>query len=107
MNARAAQVEKPNTSGAKPDFVPPQNVVEIRTISQALKLLDDWEAAYDELRRDYTKLHAQYTKAIFWAAVHKTGEQSNWVLYEAALTGDDELRAALLAQIRAESLPII
>lgn len=77
------------------------NVVEVRSLEEATSLLDEWIAAYDELRRDFVKLHSEYCTALFWAGVYKTGEESNRILYESALSADEELRSALLAQIKA------
>ena len=47
-------------SDAEPDFVRPKNVVEIRTLVDAMKLLDEWQAAYQDLERDYNRMHSDY-----------------------------------------------
>ena len=46
-------------SDAEPDFVRPQGV-EIRTLDDAMKLIDEWQAAYRDLERDYNRLHSNY-----------------------------------------------
>jgi hypothetical protein len=46
------------------DFTPPQiEVRELRTLEQAVALLDEWISAYAELERAYARLHHRYSKA--------------------------------------------
>ena len=45
-----------------PDSTPPQDVVEISTLADALKLLEQWQGAYDDLRREYVRLHHSHAK---------------------------------------------
>lgn len=61
---RSSPFDKPDPP---PDFVRPQNVVEVRSVHDAMKLLAEWQAAYDELRSEYAKLHALYVKVKFRA----------------------------------------
>ena len=44
---------------------------EITSIEQALKLVDEWAAAYAELRREYLRLQHRCDEAEFWAAHHQ------------------------------------
>lgn len=85
----------------KPDFTPPQNVVEIRTLADALKLLDDWEAAYAELEHRYAIKHRALINALFWAEYYD-GLASNYcALYEAALKPEnDDIRDMLSSILR-------
>jgi hypothetical protein len=47
-------------SDPEPDFIKPQNVVEIRTLGDAMKLLDEYIAAYQEARTAWARLHNEF-----------------------------------------------
>ena len=79
---------------AEPDFIPPQNMVELRTLADAVKLLDQWQEAYADLRRDYARLHHDYCKLRSWAECEETLAKNYEMLYEHVLV-DDEAREAL------------
>ena len=82
-----------------PDFTP-ANVVEIRTISDALKLLDEWQAAYQDLRRDLAKLNEKYIDAKFWAETNECSARNYELLYRAALKPEnDDIRERLAADL--------
>jgi len=87
----------------EPDFTPPQNQVELRTLEDAVKLLDQWIEAYEELRRDYTQLHSKYVEVLFMAGVHTTFADNYELLYRAALDpANDDLRDTLSQSLRQE-----
>ena len=85
----------------KPNFTPPQNIVEIRTTGDALKLLDEWEAAYKELQRDYLRLGIAHMHMTLDAKSAQTLADGYQALYRAAL---DPKNAELLADLRAVEL---
>jgi hypothetical protein len=43
---------------------------ELRSIEDACRLLDEWEAAYRDLRREYLRLSERCQQAQWWAAHH-------------------------------------
>lgn len=45
-------------------------IVEIRTVEEAVALLDRWISAYQELRRDYLRLQVRCGDAEFWRDAH-------------------------------------
>ena len=81
---------------AEPDFIPPQNMVEISTVADAIALLDEWQAAYKDLTRQFRRLELDYLKLRNWAECTDTLAKNYEMLYERVLV-DDEARAALAA----------
>ena len=79
---------------AEPDFIPPQNMVELRTLADAVKLLDQWQEAYEDLTRQFRRLELDYLKLRNWAECTDTLAKNYEMLYEHVLV-DDEAREAL------------
>jgi hypothetical protein len=48
----------------------PGEVRELRTLDDACQLIDEWEAAYRDLEREYMRLGERCWKAEWWAAHH-------------------------------------
>lgn len=80
----------------EPDFVKPHLGVELRTMDDAIALLDQWQAAEATTWREYLRLHEDYCemkrRAEFWESLAGNYEH----LYKIALEPqNDEIREAL------------
>jgi len=85
----------------EPDCIKPQGVVEIRTLSDAMKLIDAWEAAYAELRREYHLLHHDYIDMKFWREVEHSNAAIYETLFRAAMDpANDDVRDTLSSILR-------
>ena len=69
-----------------PDHTP-GNSREIRTLDEAIKLIDEWEAAYQALKADHAKLHRDLTYANARLEAMQTLADNFEVLYKAAIEG--------------------
>ena len=71
-----------NWADTEPDFIKPQNVAEIRTLEDALALLDQWEAAHQEAVTAWARQHDAYCK-MKWRAENAESLAANYqLLYE-------------------------
>ena len=85
----------------EPDFVGPQNMVEIRTVEEAIKLLDEWQEAYADLRRAYHKLHEKYIDATFWREVQESNAKNYETLFRAYVDpANEDIRDTLSLILR-------
>jgi hypothetical protein len=85
----------------KPDFVRPKNVVTIRSLGDAFKLLDEWQEAYADLRRDYHKMHERYIDALFWREVEESNAKNYETLFRAYIDpANEDIRDTLSLILR-------